>query len=112
MLLLLSFIFSADLTHRNTADDLGKDVALGRVHHIEGLAHHNDHRCHRHQDCRDAKGQGVAGVVAKALNVLPDLRGEDGGDERAGVDGEVEDGEEGLQLPLLLRQLELIPTKC
>ena len=89
-----------------------EDVALGRVHHIEGLAHHNDHRGHRHQDCRDAKGQGVAGVVAKALNVLPDLRGEDGGDERTGVDGKVEDGEEGLQLPLLLRQLELISTKC
>ena len=98
--------------HPNTANNLCKDVALGRMHHIERLAHHNDHRCHRHQDCRDAKGQGVAGVVAKALNVLPDLRGEDGGDEGAGVDGEVEDGEEGLQLPLLLRQLELIPTKC
>ena len=104
-------IFSADLTHRNTADDLGDDVALGRVHHIEGLANDNDHSCHCHQDCRNAKSQRVAGVVAKALHVLPDLRGEDGRDERAGVDCEVEDGEEGLQLALLLRQLELVPAK-
>ena len=99
-------------THRNAADNLCEDVALGRVHDIEGLAHHNDHRCHRHQDCRDAKGQGVAGVVAKALHVLPDLGREDGRDEGAGVDGEVEDREESLQLPLLLWQLELVPTKC
>ena len=99
-------------THPNTANNLCEDVALGWVHHIERLAHHNDHGGHRHQDGRDAKGQGVAGVVAEALDVLPDLGREDGRDEGAGVDCEVEDREESLQLPLLLWQLELVPTKC
>ncbi len=34
--------------------------------------------------------------------------GDDGAEEGAAVDGEVEDGEEGLQLQSLLRQLELV----
>ena len=99
-------------THPNASNNLCEDVALGWVHHIEGLADHNDHRGHRHQDSWDAEGQGVAGVVAEALHVLPDLRREDGRDKGAGVDCEVEDREESLQLPLLLWQLELVPTKC
>ena len=54
---------------------------------------------------------GQPGVLTKALNILPDCWGEDGRDEGARIDGEVEDGEESLQLAGLLRQLELVATK-
>ena len=44
-------------------------------------------------------------------NLLPEDGRDDGADEGAGVDAEVEHGEEGLKLTLLLRKLELVTTK-
>jgi hypothetical protein len=50
-------------------------------------------------------------LFSKALYVLPEDWREKGGEERSGVDGEVKDGEERLQLSLLLRQFELVAAK-
>ena len=90
---------------------LKHDVALGWVHLVERLPRDDDHRGHRHQSRRDPEGQGVAGCVTEALHVLSEDRRHDGADEGAGVDAEVEHGEEGLKLALLLRKLELVTTK-
>ena len=56
----------------------------------------------------EPEGQGEAGVVAEARDVLPKHRRHQGRQEGAGVDGKVEEGEVGLELALLLRQLELV----
>ena len=85
----------------DAATDLGEDVPLRRLHHIEGLPKDDDHRGHQHEDGRDTKGQGVAGVISKAVDILSDCWGEHRADQGACIDAEVEDREEGLQLSLL-----------
>ena len=90
---------------------LEHDVALGWVHLVERLPRDDDHRGHSHQRCRDPEGQGVAGCVTEALHILSENRRHDSADERAGIDAEVEHGEEGLQLALLFRKFELVSTK-
>ena len=87
--------------------DGGDDVPLRRLHHVQILAQDKDDGGDEHEQGGHAKGQRVAGVVTEALDILPEHGSDEGGDEGARVDGEVEDGEEGLQLALLLRQLEL-----
>ena len=64
-----------------------------------------------HQDSRNAKSQWIAGVVAKAVDILSQDRRQRGGNERAGVDGEVEHGEELLELAFLVRQNELVTAE-
>ena len=86
-------------------------TALGRLHGVERFADDNDDGGDEHEDGGDAEGEGVAGVVPETFDIFPDPGSEDGGDEGAGVDGEVEDGEEGLELSFLFRQLELVTAE-
>ena len=85
----------------DAATDLGEDVPLGRLHHIEGLPKDDDHGGHQHEDGRDTKGEGVAGVVSKAMNILPYGRGKQCTNQGACVYAEIEHRKERLQLSLL-----------
>ena len=67
-------VFQEGGTYNDAPEHLGEDVALGRLHDVEGLADDDDDGGHQHQDGGDAKGEGVAGVVAEALNILPRRR--------------------------------------
>ena len=64
-----------------------------------------------HKNGRDAEGQWETGLLAETLNVLAENRRQEGRDERAGVDGEVENGEELLELPILLGSRELVASE-
>lgn len=59
---------------------------------------------------RHAERQRVARVLAETGEVAQ-FRCQVGGDQAAGVDGEVEDAEEGCELRLLLRHLELVASE-
>ena len=74
------------------------------------LACNDDYGGGGHEEGRNTKGQREAAVLSKAL-LLPEDGGDEGAEEGAAVDAEVEDGEEGLQLQSLLRQLELVPSQ-
>jgi len=72
----------------------------------EGLTY-GDH----HDDGRDSKGQRIASFLSEAFDVLSEDGGDERGNEGAGVDGEVEDGEKLGELELLLGQLELVTAE-
>ena len=77
---------------------------LGRLTH--SLLTNGNH----HQKSGNPKGQTVALIFSKA-RLLPEDRGQNGGNHRAEVDGRVEDPEESGHLRPLLGQDELIGAK-
>ena len=79
--------------------------------HIDILTDHDDHRGDGHQDGGHSEGEGVAGVVTEALHVLSQYGSHEGANQRAKVDTEIEEREEGLKVSLLLRQFELVSSK-
>ena len=64
---------------------------------------------HDHENGRNAKGEGVARVLVQAW-LRSQQRHHDGGEQSAGVDGRVEDGEEHGNHALLMR-CELVTAK-
>jgi len=92
---------------------LNENVSFRWLDYVERSADHKDDGGNEHQQSRHTEGKGVASAIGriKAHNVSLQDGCDDGGDESADVDGQVENGEKGLQLSLLFRQLELIPSE-
>ena len=68
--------------------------------------------CNNHEDGGHTKGQGETRLLSEAVHLLAQVRRHVGGNERTGVDCEIENGEELLELFLLLRTLELVASEC
>ena len=67
--------------------------------------------CDDHQDGRYTESEREAGVLVEAFDIFAKNGCYEGGNQRSSVDGEVENGKEGLQLPILLRPNELVATE-
>ena len=95
----------------HTADHPEQDVPLGRVHPVQRLPEHEDEEGDDHHGSGNPEGEGVAGGVSQTFHP-PQVGPDHEADEPAQVDGEVDDGEVCLELPLLVWQLELVPAQC
>ena len=65
----------------------------------------------QHESRRKTKSEWKARILAEAVDILSQDRCHESGNERSGINGKVEDGEELFQLFVLLRTNELITAK-
>lgn len=95
------------------------DGAAHQHHHVarwgldlvERPAQHKDHHRDNHEDGGHTEGQRIAVDVVKAMDIFAQNGRHGGRDQRAGIDGEVEEREERGYLLQLLWHLELIAAK-
>ena len=108
---LITPVYLARTSYKDASKHPADNVSTWRLEDIGLLSQDEDHGGNEHEHCWNSEGQRVTALVAEAVDVLAEDGSEEGGDHRAGVDGEVEDGEEGLELPLLFRELELVTAE-
>lgn len=66
---------------------------------------------HDHENSRNSKSQWKTGILSKTMKIFPKYGSDESGNERSGIDGEIENGKELFQLFILLRTDKLFTTE-
>lgn len=98
-------------THRNTFADFHQHISGRRINFVQKLSTEKDENRDDHQSWRNTKTQRIAVLLLKTFHTITKKWRDTGRDERAKIDGKVEDREKDTNLLGLLWQFELFTTE-
>ena len=104
-------IFQNSLTYRNASDNFHNHISLIWKNFVHKFASKENHNRSRHEDSWQAKAIRITFIHIKALSICTKNRSDEGGNERAGVNGEIKQGEEESDLLCLFGQFKLFSAK-